>query len=174
MPLGFELGVLDLFQLVLSEFDVRGGDVLCQPVWLGRAWDGDDPRLLREGARRARSGQALRPCAARSRPRSSTRRGCLGVPPAGSGGSWRESRVLELGALVDRSGEKALAERAERDEADAELLQRREYLLLGLAPPERVLALQRRDRLDGVGAADCLRAGFGEPEVRTLPWRSGP
>ena len=38
-----------------------------------------------------------------------------------------------------------------------ELLQRRQDLLLGLAPPERVLALQRRHRLDRVRAPDGLR-----------------
>ena len=41
--------------------------------------------------------------------------------------------------------------------------------VLRLSPPERVLALQRRDRLDGVGAADRLHAGLGEAEVLDLP-----
>src|SRR5215218_5843452 len=39
---------------------------------------------------------------------------------------------------------------------DPELLQGREDLGLGLPPPQRVLALQRGDRLDGVGASDRL------------------
>ena len=33
--------------------------------------------------------------------------------------------------------------------------------LFGFAPPEGVLALQRGDGLNGMGAADGLRAGFG-------------
>ena len=40
--------------------------------------------------------------------------------------------------------------------------------VLGLAPPERVLALQRGDRLDGVRAADRLHARLGEAEVPDL------
>ena len=40
--------------------------------------------------------------------------------------------------------------------------------VFGLAPPERVFALQRGDGLDGVGAADGLRAGFGQAEVPDL------
>ena len=39
---------------------------------------------------------------------------------------------------------------------------------LGLAPPQRVFALQRGDRLDGVRAADRLRAGLGQAEVLDL------
>ena len=46
--------------------------------------------------------------------------------------------------------------------------QRRQDLRLGLAPPQRVLALQRRDRLDGVRAADRLHAGLGQAEVLDL------
>ena len=64
--------------------------------------------------------------------------------------------------------EEALAKRAERNEADAELLERRQHLRFGLSPPQRVLALERRHGLDGVGAADRLRAGFGEAEVLDL------
>ena len=40
--------------------------------------------------------------------------------------------------------------------------------LLGLAPPQRVLALQRGDRLHGVGAADASHAGLGQAEVLDL------
>ena len=82
-------------------------------------------------------------------------------------------RAAEVGAvegrgLVDLPREEALAERAERHEADPELLEGRQDLLLRLAPPERVLALQGRDRLDGVGAADRLHACLGEAEVPDL------
>ena len=62
----------------------------------------------------------------------------------------------------------ALAERAERYEADAELDQGRQDLLLGLAPPQRVLALQRGDRLDGARPADGADAGLGQPELLDL------
>ena len=76
----------------------------------------------------------------------------------------REARhdVAEIGAverrrLVDLSRQEALAERAERHEADPEFLERRQDLRFGLSPPQRVLALQRRDRLHGVRAANRLR-----------------
>ena len=68
----------------------------------------------------------------------------------------------------DLPGQEASPERAERDEADAELLEDRQDLLLGLAPEQGVLALQRGHRLDGVGAADGAGAGLGHPEVAHL------
>ena len=42
------------------------------------------------------------------------------------------------------------------------------HLRFRLAPPQRVLALQRGHRLHGVGAADRLHARFGQPEVPHL------
>ncbi|MHA6798555.1 MmyB family transcriptional regulator [Bounagaea algeriensis] len=44
----------------------------------------------------------------------------------------------------------------------------RQHRRLGVAGPQRVLALHRRDRLDRVRAADRSGAGFGEPEVADL------
>ena len=67
--------------------------------------------------------------------------------------------------LVDLARQEAFAERAERHEADAELLERRQQLLFGPAPPQRVLALDGGHRLHGVRAADGLHAGLGEAEV---------
>jgi hypothetical protein len=46
--------------------------------------------------------------------------------------------------------------------------QRRQDLFLGLAPPQRVLALQRRDGLDRVCAPDRLHTGLREAEVLDL------
>src|SRR5689334_2327853 len=79
--------------------------------------------------------------------------------------SWHdvaEVRWIERRLVVDRAGEKAFPEGAEGHEPDAEFLERWQGLAFRLAPPERVLALKRRDRLDSVRAADCLRAGFRE------------
>jgi hypothetical protein len=76
--------------------------------------------------------------------------------------------VAEGRRAVDRAGEEALAERAERHEPDAELGQGREDLGFGFAPPQGVLALQRGDRLHGVGASDGIHPSFGHPEVRYL------
>ena len=79
-----------------------------------------------------------------------------------------EVAVGEGGRAVDGAGEEALAERAEGHEADAELEQGRQDLGFGFAPPQGVFALQRGDRLDGVGAADDVDAGFGQAEVGDL------
>src|SRR6185503_10138255 len=67
--------------------------------------------------------------------------------------------------LVDLAGEKPLAERAERHETDAELLERGQDLALRLAIPKRVLALQRGHGLHGVSAPNRLRAGLGQAEM---------
>ena len=90
-------------------------------------------------------------------------------------GLRREARddVAEVGAverraLVDFPREESLAKRAEGHEPDAELLEGRQHFRFGLPKPQRVFALERGDRLDGVGAADRLHAGFREPEVLDL------
>src|SRR5205823_1139849 len=79
--------------------------------------------------------------------------------------------AVEGRVLVDRAGEEALAERAEGDEADPELLERGHDLRFRLTPPQRVLALERSDRLDGVRATDRLHARLGEPEAPDLALR---
>ena len=68
----------------------------------------------------------------------------------------------------DLTGQEPAPERAERHEADAELLEGGQDLVLGLAPEQGVLALQRGDGLHGVGAADRVDAGLGHPEVVDL------
>src|SRR5436190_16025408 len=73
-----------------------------------------------------------------------------------------EVATVKRGALVDRAGQKTLAQRTERHEADPELLEGRKDLLFGLPPPKRVFALKRRDCLDRVGAANRLGACFRE------------
>ena len=77
--------------------------------------------------------------------------------------------ALEVRLRVDRAGEEALAQRAERHEADAQLLDRRQDVPLVLPRPQRVLALHRRDRLHRVRAPDRLRARLRQAEVRDLP-----
>ena len=74
----------------------------------------------------------------------------------------------ERGGGVDGAGEEALAERAVGDEADAELVEDGDDVVLTVAPPQRVLALHRGDGLHGVGAADRVGGGFGQPEVGDL------
>src|SRR5262249_36459200 len=71
----------------------------------------------------------------------------------------------KLSVLADCSRQKALAERAKRDEPDAEFFQRGKDFCFGLSPPERVFALERGDRLNLVRAANGLHTGLGESEV---------
>src|SRR5436309_1703409 len=82
-----------------------------------------------------------------------------------------EARVLaapvalrDVGEALDAPGEEAPPERRVRDEHDAELAQRRERLFRLRTVEQRVFALDRRDRVDLVGAADRPRRGLAEPE----------
>jgi large subunit ribosomal protein L32 len=76
--------------------------------------------------------------------------------------------VLQLVRRAEAAGEEAAAERAVRDEPDAELAQRVEDLALGIASPQRILRLQRGDGMNGVRATDCLRGCLREAEVAHL------
>src|SRR5207245_2240210 len=74
-----------------------------------------------------------------------------------------EVRGTDRRAGVDLAGEEAGAERAPRHEPDAELLAGGEdSVLLDVASPQRIFALNSRDRVDGVGAANGLGARLGE------------
>src|SRR5579864_7650993 len=79
-----------------------------------------------------------------------------------------EIRLVELRIFFDRSSQEALAQRAEWNKSDPKLFQCRQNCLFRLAPPKRVLALERGDRLDRVRAADDLHSCLGESEVLHL------
>ena len=85
-----------------------------------------------------------------------------------AGDGVAEVGAVEGGVLVDLAGEVALAQRAEGNEADSELFERRDDLRFRFPPPQRVLALQGRDGLDRMRAADGLHACLGETEVPDL------
>jgi len=76
--------------------------------------------------------------------------------------------LVEVLRLLDLAGEEAAAERRVGHEADAKLAYQRQDRLLHRALPQRVLGLQRRDRVHGVRAADRLGACLGEPQVANL------
>ena len=57
------------------------------------------------------------------------------------------------------------AQRAEWDKADAKLLERRQDLAFRPSIPEGILALDCRDGLDGMRAADRPGGGLGQAEV---------
>jgi len=160
----FELGVLDLVRVVDAQLDVDGCDVLVEPVQLRRPGNRHDPRLLREqpGERDLRRGHAIPPGDPREQLDERT------VPPAclevEARNGIAEVAALERRALIDRAGEKAFAERAERDEPDTELFERRQDRVFGLAPPQRVLALQRRHRLDRMCAPNLRTPASESPK----------
>ena len=170
-------GMLDRRQIVRGQREVGRAEVLLQPVQLGRAGDRHDPRLLRQqpGERDLRRRRPLArgdlPSAGRPAP------GWPAAPRARSAARCCGSRSLsKRGVGVDRAGQEALAERAERHEADAELLaaaagspssgsrHHSEYSLCSAA----------------TGCTACARrivcdAGFGQAEVPDLAFaRSGP
>src|SRR4029079_10142253 len=76
--------------------------------------------------------------------------------------------LAELGRGGDLTGQDPPTQRTERHEADDEIPQGVQDLVLGLAPEQGVLALQRRDGLNGMSAADRRDTGLGQPEVADL------
>src|SRR5262249_55928981 len=127
---------IDLLQVVRRQLNVDSADVLLESVLPGRPGNRRDPRLLRQqpGQRYLRRrcalprGEGLQP---------------LDVSeirfPVLLAESWKagaEVRWIERRLLVHLAGEKAPAKRAERHEPDAELLQRRQHVVLGLPPPQ--------------------------------------
>jgi hypothetical protein len=79
--------------------------------------------------------------------------------------------AVKLRVLVDSSGQKALTQGAEGHQSDTQLFERGQNLLLGLAPPEGVLALQRSHRLNGMRAPDRRDAGLGQTTSCAQGWR---
>ena len=73
--------------------------------------------------------------------------------------------AVELRVRADFSREKAFAQGTEGNKSDAEFFQGRQHFHFRLTPPQRIFALERAHRLDGVGAADGLHAGFGQAKV---------
>ena len=80
----------------------------------------------------------------------------------------RKSVLSNFVSVADLAREEAFAQRAKRNESDPEFLERRDHFRFRLSPPQRIFALQRRDRLNLVGATDRLHAGFRKSEVLHL------
>jgi hypothetical protein len=79
-----------------------------------------------------------------------------------------EVGTVKRSGLVDVSREEALAQRAIWNEADFEFLEGRQHFRFRASPPQRVFALDRSHRLDGVCATDRLHACFRKAEVLNL------
>ena len=137
---------------------------------LGGSRDRHDPRLLRQqpgqGDLRRRHALALRYLPQHAHQRL--------IGPARFGAEARHHvakiAAVKGGVLGDGAGEKALAERAEWHQTDAQRCQRRQDFTLRLAPPQRIFALQRRDRLHRVSSPNGLRTGFRQAEILHFPF----
>jgi hypothetical protein len=76
--------------------------------------------------------------------------------------------VGELLGRADLPGEKTVAERRVGNEADAQLAEQRQELVLRITGPEGIFGLQRGDRMHGVSPPDCCGAGLGKADVADL------
>src|SRR6516162_9764041 len=142
-PLHRDLGsrAIDLAEVNGRQFDVNRPEVLFEAMRLRRAWDGDDPWLLGQQPReRDLSGRRLLPG---RYPRQEIDQGLVrsAILRSETRDGIAEVGAAQFGVLVDLACKKASTQRAVRDKADAELLHRRQNLLLGASPPQRVLGL---------------------------------
>ena len=76
--------------------------------------------------------------------------------------------AVERCALVDLSRKESLPQWTGWYKADSELFERRQQLLFGCSSPQRVFALDCRNRLDGVSPANGLYSSFREAKVQHL------
>src|SRR5215203_1864999 len=159
---------LDVAEIVGGEFDVSRSDVLLQAFQLRGTGDRNDPRLLgkQPGDRDLGTRHLLLGCDFAEHLDQGLVR--LSSLRREARNDVAEVGAVERGVLVDRAREEALTQRAEGDEADAELLERRQNLLLGLSPPQRIFALEGGDRLNGMSTPDGLHACFRKTEVLDL------
>src|ERR1700682_362735 len=75
-----------------------------------------------------------------------------------AGNDVAEIGLVERRVLVDLSREETFTKRTKGNEADAQLLTRRQQFLFRLSPPKRIFALQCSDRLDRMRATDRLHS----------------
>jgi len=163
-------GDIDVPQIAGREFDRDCPDVLVQAMQLGGAWDRDHPRLLRQQPGECDlSRRGLFPFRDTG---EQMNQGLIGLE-----GLRREARqgaaevgTVELRIFIDLAREEPLAQGAVGDQADSEFLKGRDDFRFRAPPPQRIFALQSRDRLDGVCAADGLHARYlqAEPISRAI------
>src|SRR6266567_626228 len=79
-----------------------------------------------------------------------------------------EVRVAEISVFFNGPSQESLAQRTEWHKADPEFLQRRKNLLLRLPPPQRILTLESRDRLNRMGTTNVCCSGLRHTEMLDL------
>ena len=161
--------LFDLTEVFGRQFDRGRADVLLDPRQL-RAYLGSARSTASErAARQERSGpgwRALR--SAMERSRSTMPWFALRASAENLGTMLRKSFGVKVVFSSRAPVRKPLPSGLKGTKPDAQLLQGRQKRLFGSTPPQRVLALDRRDRLDGVCPPDRRDARFGEPEVPDL------
>src|SRR5262249_25959660 len=139
--------VIELPYIVGCELDRNGADVLVEALELPAAGDRHNPRLLCQQPGQCDLGW-----------RRAFLRANLGEQVNHNlirfDGLWRKAWIaaayigaVERGALVDLAGEIPPAERAVGHKPNTQLLTSWQHLRFNISPPQRVLALQRRDGL---------------------------
>src|SRR5450830_506401 len=158
----------DALQVFSAEQQVGSGQVLVQALRLGGAGDRCNPGALGQQPGQGHLGRGgLARCGDVAQ---GLHQGLVGLACFDAEARHHVAKIIgaEFGLGGDGPGQKALAQGAEGHEADTQLLQQRQDLLLGLAPPQRVFALQGRHGLHGMGPANRLGPGLGQAEVAHL------
>src|SRR5580658_2705201 len=161
-------GAFYLTEIVRGKFDRGCSVVLVQALEFAGAWDRNNPLLLSKqpGECDLSRGRPLPFCDP-----SEQIDQCLICLPGlriKAGNAVADIGTAERSAFVNLAGEEALTQRAIWNEADSEFLEGRDYVGFRASPPQRVFALYRCDRLDGVCATDRLRRCFRKAEVFDL------
>jgi hypothetical protein len=126
----------DLANIFASQLDVRRADILFQALQLRCARDRNDPRLLRQQPRER--DLRWRRFFSRRDPREQIDQRLIRLPSLGreAGDSVADIVALaEAGVLVDLAGQESFPQRAVRNEADTELLERRQQVLFRAPEP---------------------------------------
>ncbi len=161
-------GFFESAHILRSQLNIRRFKILFQSSQLRCARYRNDPRLLRQQpCKRDLRRQSLSSVPQRAHQINQSLIG-LAILRAEPRHAAAKIRAVELRIRVDLARQKSFAKWAERHEANPKLLQRGHHRLLRLSPEQRVLALERSNRLNRVSAADRLRACFRETEVLHL------
>jgi hypothetical protein len=161
-------GGFDLVDVGGRKLHLCRSDIFLEPVKLGGSRNGNDPWLFRQQPGRGDlpGGSLLLPGDAFDHvdehavgPAVLLRKARLPAP---------EVVIGERLRLVDLAGQEALAQRGERHESDAELLEEWQDFLLRLAVPERLFALECGDGLHGIRPPYSCCAGFRQTEMQHL------
>src|SRR5437773_11130917 len=154
--------------IVWVEFNSRRSKILFKARQLRCARNRHDPRLLREQPGECDLGRRYSPLRCERTHQINQSLVRFAILGAETRHAAAKVGAVELRVRVDLACQEAFAQRAERNESNPKLLKGWHHCLFGLAPAQRVLALQLRDWLNCMSPANCLRARFRKTEVLHL------